>query len=179
MNILVATASRHAGTLGIAEAIAAELRTMGYAVDVGKIDDSMTVDRYDAAIVGSAVYMGKWLPEATEFVDHNRARLTEMPVWLFSSGPLGWDDPEPKDGPTDLDRIVAATGARGHRVFVGKLDKHRLGMLERLAVKAAKAPEGDFRDWQSIRGWARDIGETLAPHRVRATASTIEETQRA
>ena len=95
MTVLVAAASKHESTMGIAEAIAAELRTMGYDVDVARIDDSLRVDRYAAVILGSAVYMGKWLPDATEFVARNERTLREKPVWLFSSGPLGWDDPDP------------------------------------------------------------------------------------
>lgn len=168
MKILVATASKHESTLGIAEAIAAELRLQGYAVDVGRIDGATSANTYDAAVVGSAVYMGKWLPEAVGFVNRNHDLLTKMPVWLFSSGPLGWGNPEPAEGTIDLDRIVASTGARGHHVFVGKLDKHELGLFERLAVKAVKAPEGDFRDWPEIRAWARGIGDALVPRPVLA-----------
>jgi hypothetical protein len=28
-------------------------------------------------------------------------------------------------------------------------------------VKAVKAPEGDFRDWDTIRTWALSIAQTL------------------
>jgi menaquinone-dependent protoporphyrinogen oxidase len=30
-----------------------------------------------------------------------------------------------------------------------------------MMVKAVKAPEGDFRDWDAIRGWADEIAATL------------------
>jgi menaquinone-dependent protoporphyrinogen oxidase len=39
----------------------------------------------------------------------------------------------------------------------------RLGFLEKLAARAARAPAGDFRDWDAIRAWARAIaGEVSA-----------------
>lgn len=163
MTILVATASKHSSTLGIAEAIAAELRVMRFDIDVRAIDPSLDVGSHDAVILGSAVYMGKWLPEATAFVQRNRERLTTVPVWLFSSGPLGKDDPKPKGDPSDLDDLISATGAREHRIFDGKLDHGKLGVVERLTVKLVKAPDGDFRDWEAIRDWAREIGNALTP----------------
>ncbi len=171
MTILVTAASKHRSTMGIAKAIAAELRTMGYEVDVAPTDGHVHVDRYDAVILGSAVYMGKWLPEATAFAASNMSSLREKVVWLFSSGPLGWDDPIPKDDPTDAAAVLAEIGARGHQVFVGKLDTQDLGFMERLATRAVKAPEGDFRDWPAIRAWAREIGDSLAPRPTTAAAT--------
>jgi hypothetical protein len=29
-------------------------------------------------------------------------------------------------------------------------------------VKAVRAPDGDYRDWDAIRGWADDIAAALA-----------------
>jgi menaquinone-dependent protoporphyrinogen oxidase len=117
---------------------------------VQTVDDSPTVEAYDAAVTGSAVYMGKWLPRAEQFVDLYQERLAAMPVWLLSSGSLGFDDPEPKGEPAQLDELISRTGARGHRTFVGKLDKAELGLRERLIVRAVGAQDGDFRDWAAI-----------------------------
>jgi menaquinone-dependent protoporphyrinogen oxidase len=157
MNILVVVASRHGSTHEIAEAIAQELRAPGHTVEVRNAADAGAPETYDAVIIGSAVYMGHWLSEAAHFVDRNRARLAAVPVWLFSSGPVGRDDPHPPGEPTDLDKLMAATQARGHRTFVGKLDKSNLGLGERLVVKMVGVQEGDFRDWEAIRDWAREI----------------------
>jgi len=67
----------------------------GHIVDVQTVDDSPTVEAYDAAVTGSAVNMGKWLPRAEQFVDLYQEQLAAMPVWLVSNGSLGFDDPEP------------------------------------------------------------------------------------
>lgn len=169
MKILIAVASKHHSTREIADAIAEELRAAGHLVDVREPDEVDDVAAYEAAVVGSAVYLGNWMPEARRFVEGNGARLSAMPVWLFSSGPIvlasgqiGRDQPTAEDNPAHLDALLGATGARDHRVFVGKVDRHELNFAERLAVRAAKAPDGDFRDWEAIRGWARGIAAALA-----------------
>lgn len=161
MSILVAVASKHGSTRGIADAVADELQTMGLAAEVHDIEAAPSVDGHDAVVIGSAIYMGSWLAEARRFVERNREQLAQMPVWLFSSGPLGHDDPQPKGDLAQLDELMTATGARDHQIFVGKLDKSNLGIGERLIARAVKAPEGDFRDWEAIRAWARQIGRVL------------------
>jgi menaquinone-dependent protoporphyrinogen oxidase len=171
INVLVAVASKHGSTRGIAEAIATELRTMALTANVRDIEEDPPVDGCDAAIIGSAIYMGDWLPEARRFVDRNQSRLAELPVWLFSSGPLGQGDQQPKGEPSTLDELMNGTGARGHRVFAGKLDKKQLGLGERLVAKLVKAPQGDFRDWPAVRAWAREIGTALSLDVVRAGAT--------
>lgn len=161
MNILIAVASRHSSTRQIAEAIGQELGSCGHAVQVRSAAEADSADPYDAAIVGSALYMGNWLDEARQFVEKHRATLSAVPVWLFSSGPLGRDEPTPPGDFAHLPELMRATRARGHRTFVGKLDKGDLGVGERLVAKLVKAPDGDFRDWEAIRGWAREIASAL------------------
>jgi menaquinone-dependent protoporphyrinogen oxidase len=161
MNILITVASRHGSTREIAEMLAQELRAADHCVDVQNIEEGPSIAMYDAVIIGSAIYMGKWLPSAAQFVQDNRVRLGEVPIWLFSSGPLGHENPQPTGDPKQIDALMAVTRAHAHRVFVGKLDKHSLGVGERLIVRAVGAPEGDFRDWAAIRSWARDITGVL------------------
>lgn len=162
MNILIAVASKHGSTREIAEAIGDELRWAGHNVEVRDARSAPLVDIYDAVIAGSAIYMGNWMAEAKAFVEKNQARFGGKPVWLFSSGPLGEDYPEDMGVPATLDELVEQTGARDHQVFVGRLDKSELGLGERLISRVVKAPEGDFRDWDAIRAWARDIAQQLA-----------------
>lgn len=162
MNILIAIASRHGRTREIADVIAHDVRAAGHATTVQNAGDVRTIEGYDAVIAGSAIYMGNWLPEARRFVDRNRERLAAVPVWLFSSGPLGENDPQPQGDPAHLDEIMRSVHARDHRIFVGKLDVGELSLVERLVVKMVKAPAGDFRNWAAIHGWAKDIVSALA-----------------
>ena len=165
MNILVAVASRHGSTYEIAEAIADEIEQAGLKADLHEINQHPYLPKYDAAVIGSAVYMGRWLTEAKNFLEENQAELVEMPVWLFSSGPLGDDlsEIETETEPYNIDELMSMTRAVGHEVFVGKLDKEQLGLGEKLVVRMVKAPVGDFRDWQAVRSWAKEIVAALAP----------------
>lgn len=161
MYILIAAASKHGSTHEIAAAIGEELRRAGHTVDVYNAKEAPSAAPYDAALIGSAVYAGSWLPEARSYVADNETALAGKPVWLFTSGPLGAENPQPVGDPTQLPELLAESGARGHQIFVGKLEKDSLGFAEKLIVKAVKAPYGDFRDWQAIRGWAAGIAEAL------------------
>ncbi|MDX1689002.1 MAG: flavodoxin domain-containing protein [Candidatus Promineifilaceae bacterium] len=177
MKILIAVASKHGSTREIAEAIGEELRAADHQTDLwdlvegeraavdsvvamgagGSEGDVYDVASYDAVVAGSAIYMGRWMAEAREFVAEHAEQLQAVPVWLFSSGPLGEEYPEGMGVPEHLDDLLAQTEARDHMVFVGRLDKSQLNLAERLAVRMVKAPEGDYRDWDAIRDWARGI----------------------
>jgi menaquinone-dependent protoporphyrinogen oxidase len=163
MRVLVSAASKHGSTGEIAERIADTVRTAlpdGAVVGVRPAAEITDVASYDAAVLGSAVYMGHWMEDAVRAA----ARIAAGPprsVWLFSSGPIG-DPPRPDEDPVDVRAIVTATGARGHRVFAGRLDRHRLGFAEKAMVLALRVADGDFRDWDAIDGWARQIATELS-----------------
>lgn len=97
MTILVAVASKHGSTREIAQVIADELRTAHLAVDLQDAGAVGDIAGYDAVILGSAVYMGSWLPDAhSELAQRHHAALATLPVWVFSSGPLGTHDSQPQ-----------------------------------------------------------------------------------
>ena len=100
------------------------------------------------------------LAEAGPGAGRASRRRAGRPVWLFSSGPVG-DPPKPEEDPVDVADLLAATGAREHRVFAGKLVRKQLSFPERAIVSALRVPEGDFRDWTEIRQWAAGIADAL------------------
>jgi menaquinone-dependent protoporphyrinogen oxidase len=157
MRILVTAASKHGATMEMASAIGRALTDAGLEVEVKPMHDLFGVAGWNAVVLGSAVYMGRWLPEATEFVERHSVELQARPVWLFSSGPVGSPDPKPEGDPTGIGELVATVGARGHRTFAGRLDRGQLGIGEKLVVSAVRAPDGDFRDWEALAAWAREI----------------------
>jgi menaquinone-dependent protoporphyrinogen oxidase len=158
--VLVAYASKHGATAEIADALAEELTRRGVQAEAKAADDVKSLDGYDAVVLGSAVYMGQWLKAARELAESHPEALGGMPVWLFSSGPLGPpEELKPEGDPVDVADLTKKTGAVEHRVFAGKLDKKKLGFGERAMVRAVHAPEGDFRDWQAISGFAAEIAE--------------------
>jgi menaquinone-dependent protoporphyrinogen oxidase len=161
VKVLITAASRYGATQEIAEAIGRVLTDHGLEVKVTRAEGLDDVTAYDAVVVGSAAYMGEWLPAARRFVDEYGEELAKRPTWLFSSGPLGSPLRPNEEQAVQLGPIWSNTRAMGHRLFAGKLDKSQLGFKERVVVNAVRAPEGDYRDWDDIEAWAADIAETL------------------
>jgi len=161
-QVLIATASRHGSTFDIADEIARVLSRRGCVVVDKAADEVDAIERFDAVIVGSAVYMGRWLPEALSFVTRNAQELAKRPVWLFSSGPIG-EPPQPEGEPQGMTEMIQRVHARGHRTFPGRLDPDRLGLGEKVVVGMLRAPKGDFRDFPAVTSWAEEIADALAP----------------
>ncbi|HEY2130169.1 MAG TPA: flavodoxin domain-containing protein [Streptosporangiaceae bacterium] len=165
-RVLVSAASRHGATAEIAQAIGQALAEQGLTVTVIPPGEVRNLDGYDAVIIGSAVYMGHWLDSAKELVNRFHDALTDRPVWLFSSGPVG--NPSSKlaqsmdQDPADLPGMLEATHARDHRRFAGKLDRKVLSFPQRASLLVFRGLNGDFRDWTEIRQWAESIAQQLA-----------------
>ena len=159
MRVLVTAATKYGATTEIAAAIAEVLDEHGLEATVLPPEQVKGVDGYDVVVVGSAVYAGHWLKPARELERHSAA-LADRPVWLFSSGPVG-DPPKPEEDPVDVADLLAATDAREHRIFAGKLVRKQLSFPERAIVSALRVPEGDFRDWTEIRQWAAGIADAM------------------
>ena len=182
MKAIVVYASKYGSTRGIAEFIAEKLRQHGAQADVRPVDAVHNPGDYDVLVVGSAVYMGRWLKEAAEFVRRNRAVLTNRPVWLFSSGPLGSDVSanDPKLEPKEIAEFREAINPKDHRIFSGALDPSKLGfahqMMRKLPAARALFPEGDFRNWKDIEVWASSITRALkAPQTAPRSEMGLEE----
>jgi menaquinone-dependent protoporphyrinogen oxidase len=184
-RVQVVYASRHGGTAGIAQRIVDVLRTSG--VDAVLADAARSPDPagFDAYVVGSGVYMGSWLKDGTAWLERNAAMLATRPVWLFSSGPLPGSTKEtvetdpvtnalgPTEGPgsagrKQVDALAAAIHPRDHRVFQGAFDpddppKVLSERLIRLLPAGKKIlPAGDFREWDLIEAWARELAAEIA-----------------
>ena len=161
MRVLVVVGSKHGATFEIGEAIGAAIGAGGAQVDVVRADPAMSVAGYDAFVIGSSVYAGRWNRAVKDVVAAHAPVLRDRPVWLFSSGPIG-DPPKPEEDPVDVAGIVEALSPLGHEVFAGRLDPNLLGFGERAVVAALRAPSGDFRDWNAIRAWGSAIAAELA-----------------
>jgi len=160
MRVLVTASSRHGATAEIASGIAGVLGSMGVKVDELSPDQVADLSDYDAAVIGSAVYLGDWMGAAKQLLTRREDQLRGMPVWLFSSGRLG--DPRHPSGETEpLAETASRICVRGHAVFPGRLSRDRPHLGERAITTVVHAPYGDYRNWSDIRAWARGIADAL------------------
>jgi menaquinone-dependent protoporphyrinogen oxidase len=163
-KVLVAYASKYGSTGGVADAIGKELCKRGAAVDVCMLKNIGDLNPYRGVVVGSAIYRGKWLPEAVDFVERNRGVLRQVPVAYFlvcitmcepteenRRKVLAYLDPVLKAVPQVQPLKIGA--------FAGALDYSNLSWPIKVIMKLKGAPEGDFRNWDVLRAWATGLHE--------------------
>jgi menaquinone-dependent protoporphyrinogen oxidase len=163
-KVLVAYASKYASTGGVADAIGKELCNRGAAVDVCLVKNVGDLNPYRGVVVGSAIYMGKWMPEAVDFVQKNREVLGQIPVVYFLVC-MTMRDPTQENRRkvlAYLDRVlkeVPQVKPVEIGTFAGALDYSNLSVPNKMIMKVKGAPEGDFRQWDVIRAWATRLHE--------------------
>ena len=160
-RILVTYASKYCSTGGVADAIGKELCSKGVATDVTLIKNAGNINSYQGVAIGSAVYMGKWMPEAVNFVKNNRDILRQVPVAYFLVCMTMSQPTEEKRAKalSYMDPVLKAVPEIkpvGIGTFAGALDYNNLSWLNKKILKSKGSPEGDFRDWNAIRAWARE-----------------------
>ena len=164
-KFLVAYASKYGSTGGVADAIGKALCSKGATVDVLLMKNAVNLSSYQGVIVGSAIYMGKWLPEAVDFVKKNVEVLRQIPVAYFLVCMTLCKPTEENRAKVlaYLDPVLKAQGeikpvAIG--AFAGALDYNNLSWLNKKILKSKGTQEGDFRDWKAIRTWAEESAFT-------------------
>ena len=182
---LIVYASRHGATAGIAKRIGEVLRSAGIEANIAPTEHNPDPQAYDACVVGSGVYMGSWLGDGIDYLERHVETLRTRPTWLFSSGPIPGSSKEqpvdedryggalgPAEGPGSggrkkIEALAATIGVRDHRIFQGAFDPNDppKALSERMArmLPAVKKilPEGDFREWDVIEAWARELADQI------------------
>ena len=165
-SAVVIYASKNGATAEIATAIAATLSEHGLHTELrpaGEVDGDLR--RFDAVVLGSAVYMKRWRPEARRLLRRHARELADVPFWVFSSGPVGEKPDASWAEPPRIVERVEQLGAREHVVFGGRVPLEPKNFVER-AMKRDTPPEfADLRDWDEIRRWADGIAEALGSAR--------------
>lgn len=169
-DILVTYATKYGSTKEVAERVGATLTGLGHAVDITPAASVTDVSRYAAVVVGSPLYIGKILKDASAFFEQHRAALEAKPVAFFFMGPTKAED--------DLDeartQIAPALEKIGWlkpvatEMFVGKYDPATLHGLDKLMTKPKASPlhgvpARDDRDWNAIEAWAASLPGVLLP----------------
>jgi menaquinone-dependent protoporphyrinogen oxidase len=162
-RILIVYASKCGSTGEVAQAIGRTLCDMGATVDVRPVKAVTSVDGYHAIVVGSAIRMGQWLPEAKGFVTKHQVQLRQMPTAFFTVHMLNVDDsPESRAArATYVAPVHQLVPPSAGAFFTGKIELARMSLFDRLIASAMKAKDEDLRDWTNIGAWARGVAPTL------------------
>ncbi|WP_327122146.1 flavodoxin domain-containing protein [Streptomyces sp. NBC_01341] len=152
-RVMVAYATKYGSTAEIAEVVAATLRNEGIDAEAAPASKVTDIGPYSAVILGSALYMGRWLRDARRFVRRHQRALRERAVWVFSSGPLDPSASERDIGPVpSAGRAMCRIHAREHVTFGGRLEAGAKGRVARMILEEDRG--GDFRDFDAITTWA-------------------------
>ena len=160
-KVLVTYASKYGSTGGVADAIGKELCSKDVTSDVALIHNAGNIGSYQGVVIGSAIYMGKWMSEAVDFVKKNKDTLRQMPVAYFLvcmtlSKPTEENRAKVLSYMDSILKAVPEIKPVGIGTFAGALDYNNLSWLNKKILKSKGTPEGDFRDWNAIRAWARE-----------------------
>lgn len=160
-RILIAYATRTGSTVGVAEAIGKTLNERGYAVDIKPIQDNPDLGAYQKVILGTAVNGAKWLPEAVEYVKNHQEALKQVPVALFCVHIMNTGDSESskKNRQAYVNNIRPLVNPVAEAYFTGMgMNPADTSAFVRWIYRTFKiGGEGDCRDWDAIRGWARTV----------------------
>ena len=156
---LIAYASKCGSTGEVAKAIARVLCDYGVDVDVRLAKEVTSLSSYNRVIIGSAVRMGRWLPDASNFVKAQQATLTQLPTMIFSvhKTNLGDDAAARQARAAYTAPVRELITPQAEAFFAGKMELAKLSFLDRMISKAMGAQDEDLRDWAAIGAWAQTL----------------------
>lgn len=169
-KVLVTYATKYGSTTGVAEAIAGELRNAGLDVDLLPAREIKSVAAYSAVILGSPLYIGSMLGDATKFLSRFKNEIARMPSALFVLGPLYDTTKDMAEVKAQLDVILGKMAWYRPvkvEVFTGAMDMDKFRFPDSLLkmMPAAKNDNlfktHDGRDWEAIRAWAATLEDAL------------------
>jgi menaquinone-dependent protoporphyrinogen oxidase len=174
-KFLIAYASQFGTTGEVAEAIGEVLCQAGNTVETKWVKNVKDLSDYDAVIIGSAIQYDSWMSEAEEFVTANKNILNKLPVaYFFTCLALAMQSGKgEKKAMTFSDRLYALVPqvkpvCVGR--FAGVLDYSKMPFLTLIVLKVMLSilgvKEGDYRDWDAIRAWAKDTQLKLNQRRI-------------
>ena len=159
-RVLVAYASRHGSTKEIAERIADELSAMDTPATTAEMKSVSSVNEFDLIILGAPLYMGKLEKDFSRFISRFGSDLEKTQVAGFAVGlaPIKNESQAVQEAMDTLNAGFGSIKPVSVALFAGRLDPEKLSFISRKIIAMVKAPTGDFREWDKISAWAREIG---------------------
>jgi menaquinone-dependent protoporphyrinogen oxidase len=164
-TVLVCYATRYGSTGKIASIIAEELVKAHLEVTLSPLSLVTDPGTSDAVVIGSPLYMGKWLAEARDFVSRFRTKLQARPVVVFTVG-YSFRDQMKEDiasGDEALSSVKVFITPAAEGYFAGRVDPDSMNSADREVTRLARIIPGDFMSPESVRNWARGLPHILFP----------------
>lgn len=159
-RVLVTYATRTGSTAEVAQFIQKQLTENGCTVDLKPLKEIKDLQGYNAVVVGSPIRMGKWVGEASEFLQTHNSILTTIPTAAFTlCMPQIEDHQEAFRG--YLETIKENHNPDEAAFFLGTMRLEKLSFLDRMISKALKAKNEDKRDWDQISTWVNELPSRL------------------
>ena len=140
------------------------------AVDVRLVKQVRDLSSYQTVVIGSAIYSGKWLPEAVDFIKKSQKVLSQIPVAYFLTCLTMYksNDQTRSKARSYLDPVVKMfpqVKPVDIGLFAGVLDYSKMSYMKAMIFKSKMkkkgVPEGDHRNWDAIRFWAKGLSSKL------------------
>jgi menaquinone-dependent protoporphyrinogen IX oxidase len=122
------------------------------------------VPLYSGIVLGSSIRMGRWLPEAVACLNRIKDELPGKLVAYFTTCLTLVNDTAEnrkivRHYMQPILNLTPNVKPIGLGLFAGSLDPHRQPIM------GGSGPQGDYRDWEAIRNWARGVSTMLQTHR--------------
>jgi len=165
-NILVVYDSQFGSTAEIAKFIGENLSISNQKVDVKRINEVVDLSIYNHIIIGSAIQYDKWMTEAKDFIVKNETELSTKSVSFFLvclvlSKKTDKATLKAKNYANSIKDLVPKIKVNNFGKFAGVLNYSKMSFGQRILAKVIFAiigvKEGDYRDWNSIKKWSKNI----------------------
>jgi menaquinone-dependent protoporphyrinogen oxidase len=165
-KILVIYAGNYDSTKEIAQFIAGIIGEMGGNIEVRSVDEHPGIASYDAVIIGSAARMDKLLGKTLRFARRRANDIRQKTTAYFVTCiTMKNDTPENREKAWGfLQPLCQIKEPVGIGLFGGKLEYNRIGFLWKTLARQDKTgtmAEGDFRNWEQIKAWAKEVGNKM------------------
>jgi menaquinone-dependent protoporphyrinogen oxidase len=164
-TVLICYATRYGSTGEIASIISEELGEAHLEVTLSPVSLVKDPGTSDAVVIGSPLYMGKWLAEARDFVSRFRTQLQARPVAVFTVG-YSFRDRLKEDIGTGVDvlapiKLFISPVSEGY--FAGRVDPDSMTSTDLEVTRLVGVSPGDFINHEAVRMWARSIPSIFFP----------------
>ena len=173
-KLLITYDTEHGSTALVAQEIYQDLCSDNFTVDLVFVEhlNADNITSYDGVVIGSPIYIGKWLPGINKLLKRHHADIAQVPTALFITCTTVRD--LTTDNESNFEYQEALTYFMNPvlekypdivpvstKVLAGGFLFSELYPFQLFLMKFAKYPEGDFRKPALIDAWAQELAGTF------------------